>query len=204
MIKEQLLQEQLKKIITKVEINLPHGSVDEILLSKKIYRQKNWQSRLLHFDEIASGLFIDLFTQVLQKSEIESVKIFLFNNNQVNYTTTTKVNNRTIEDIFLLNNMGEILNNDMDRIAEVIASSIIITNKDLNFVVIIDSEREFYYFYGDESFIKDISPFTFDEYKSYYDNLCDFAKDNLEYLKVEYLKWFWGTYINDREIHSIV
>jgi len=187
----------LKEIVTEVEINLLHGTVDEVLLSEKIHRQNNWHSRLLHFDEIASGLCIDLFTQALQRSEIESVKVFLFNNNQVDYIATTKVNNETMEDIFLLSHMEKTLMNDMDKVAEVIASSIIITNKDLNFVVIIDFDREFYYFYGDESFIKNIFPFTFDGYKSYYDNLCNFAKDNLEYLKVDYLKWFWKTYISN-------
>ena len=185
-----------EEIITKVSIDLPHGVVNEVLLSEQIYRQKNWYSRLLHFDEIASGLCIDLFTQALNKLDINNIEVFLFNKNKIDYIATTNVNNETIEDIFLLRHMETILMNDVDKVAEVIASYIIITNRDFNFVIIIDEDREFYYFYGDKSFINDIFPFTFDGYKSYYDKLYHFAKDNFEYLKADYLKWFWKTYLS--------
>lgn len=189
----EFLTNTLNQICKKEMIDLKICKIDdEYLLDVYFYQKKDWKLRL--FVEF-STLNVDFFTQALKALNIEDVQTYVSSLEGFKYFKNVKSEYKSIIDIFY-----NIQPNNKDwNSYDVIGSTIIVTNKKLDFIVVIDEYREIFYFYGNDIFINKLSPTSFEAYKDYYEGWYEVFTD--ESCKVKYFEYVWKTYIK-REINS--
>ena len=184
------LEGRLEKIFQKMKIKLPHGTIsDESLVVLDCFKQKNW--RLVLYDEyLFSYMHVDFFVQALRKLNIQKIITFMYTDEKgVMHFKSMNSEYRAVKDIFY-----NIDPNDEDwSSADIVGSSILITNESIDFLVFIDDLKEKFYFYGNADFLSTIFPASKEAFCDYYEAYYDIYED--EPLHVDYLKWLWKTYI---------
>ena len=165
---------------------------DNYLLDVSFYQKKDWKFRI--FVEF-STLNVDFFTQALKALNIEEVETYVSSYEGVKYFKNVKSEYKNIIDIFY-----NIRPNDNDWSSDdVIGSTIIVTNKKLDFIVVIDEYRELFYFYGNDIFINKMLPTSFEAYKDYHEGWYEVYAD--EPWQVKYFQNLWDTYIGVEASH---
>jgi len=165
---------------------------DTYLLDVSFYQKKDWKFRI--FVEF-STLNVDFFTQALKALNIEEVETYVSSYEDIKYFKNVKSEYKNIVDIFY-----NIQPNDNDwNSHNVIGSTIIVTNKKLDFIVVIDEYREIFYFYGNDIFINKMLPTSFEAYKDYYKGWYEVFED--EPCKIKYFQYLWDTYIGGEASH---
>jgi len=184
------LVDSLKQIFKRVDIKLPHGNVDdESLVSIDYYKQRKWKL-VLHDECFFTYMHVDFFVQALQKLQIKQVETFLYSwEDGIRYFKSMESKYQVIKDIFY-----NIDTNDKNwSKPEVVVSSILITNKTMDFIVFVDSYREQFYFYGENDFINSVMPVSGEAFNDYYEAYYEVYEH--EPLHIDYLKWLWENYI---------
>ena len=165
---------------------------DNYLLDVSFYQKKDWKFRI--FVEF-STLNVDFFTQALKALNIEEVETYVNFSEDIKYFKNVKSEYKNIIDIFY-----NIRPNDNDWSSyDVIGSTIIVTNKKLDFIVVIDEYRELFYFYGNDIFINKMLPTSFEAYKDYHEAWYEVYAD--EPWQVKYFQNLWDTYIRAEASH---
>jgi len=184
------IENTLSSILVRYRIELANGIIDDItLVSKEFYEQKGWKLAL--FDKYFTFMQVDLFVQALNKLNINKVETFLYTWEDIRHFKSVKSEYHSIKDIFY-----NVSASDKDwNSPDVVATSIVVTNESLDFIVFIDEYRESYYFYGNKEFVDTLMPVSSQAYK-------DFFKSNYQILKynaiaIDYLEWLWEHYIGN-------
>jgi len=181
------MESLINKLCKRKMIDSEICKIDETyLLDATFHQQKNWKFRL--FFEF-STLNVDFFTQALKALNIEEIETYVSSSKGIKYFKNVKSEYKNIIDVFY-----NIQPNDNDWSSyDIIASTIILTNKELDFIVVIDEYRELFYFYGNDEFINKIIPTSFEAYKDYYKGWYEVFED--EPCKIKYFQYLWDTYI---------
>jgi len=181
------MESLINKLCKRKMIDSEICKIDETyLLDVTFYQQKDWKFRL--FVEF-STLNVDFFTQALKALNIEEIETYVSSSEGIKYFKNVKSEYKNIIDIFY-----NIHPNDNDWSSyDIIGSTIILTNKELDFIIVIDEYRELFYFYGNDEFINKIIPTSFEAYTDYYKGWYDVYQD--EPCTIKYFQYLWDTYI---------
>ena len=181
------LTQELNKIVKNVNIKLNNIEItDELLVDLNYFNQKKWKLRL-HDEYKFNWIDIDLFVQGLNKLNIHQVEIFL-HNNKLKYFKKIETKYKIVKEVFF--NIGA--QNKIWEDADILISPIIITNKNIDFIVIIDKYREKFYFFGNNDFISKVIPVSNEAYKNYFESLYEIYEDEPSH--TNYLNWLQRNY----------
>ena len=174
----------IQNIIEETEYELFNISWNDILPKQEFIKNKNWKARLYIDGDIENilNLFLDA-TELYKNSELYGC---IFKENSINNIKIVKVEkslNKLYDLLFEYGNNTSFINHCL------------ITNETIDFIFIKESEREIFYIFGEDEFIKKAMPIKFETYKlSFKTTMHEYSISNEKY-KTRKMKLFWETYL---------
>jgi len=157
---------------------------EDILPKQEFIKNKNWKARLYIDEDIENllNLFLDA-TELYKNSELYGC---IFEKNSIKNIKIVKVEKSLNELYSLLFEYGD----NMSFI-----DHCLITNETMDFFFVKESEREIFYIFGEDEFIKKIMPIKFESYKLLFKTtMNEYILSNEKY-KARKMKLFWKTFI---------
>jgi len=182
---------KLQNILDKPTITLKRGVIDnEILLSYEFYKKHNW--KLCYIDgNYLEPIHVGFFLNALKAFKIEQLDVFHgVSRDNIKYFKTIDASCNSVASIFDFK--------DTIDTYELIGDFIIIIDKNLTFLVLIDPSRDGNYFYGEKEFIDLLLPIPLNAYRSLFKFYINFTK-YLSPISEDFLLWLWKTYIERNE-----
>ena len=181
----------IQNIMQEVEYELFYMPWNDILPKQEFIKHKNWEARLYIDGDIEN--LLNLFLEAIELYKNSKLYGCIFKENSIDNIKVIAVE----KSLDALDSLFFEYGNDCSFI-----DHCLVTNEAMDFIFLKESEREIFYIFGDDEFIRKIMPIKFETYKlSFEATMNEYSIANEKY-KVGKMKRFLKTYKSVNSLES--